>query len=88
MQKEKNIYIGCGPDIREGFLHADVRKFEHVDIVCKAWKLSKHMIEVNHVYSRYLLQYLTNFEADRALRDWFKALKTDGTVRIIVPNMD
>ncbi len=88
MQKEKNIYIGCGPDIREGFLHVDVRKFKHVDIVCNAWELSKHMIEVNHVYSRYLLQYLTNFEADRALRDWFKALKTAGTVRIIVPNMD
>jgi len=37
IEKEKNVYIGCGPDIKEGFLHADVRKFEHVNIVCNAW---------------------------------------------------
>jgi predicted SAM-dependent methyltransferase/2-polyprenyl-3-methyl-5-hydroxy-6-metoxy-1,4-benzoquinol methylase len=85
---EKNIYMGCGPDIREEFIHCDIRKFEHVDIVCKAWELSFHMMEVNHIYSRHMLEHLTNFEADRTLRDWFKALKTNGTIRIIVPDMD
>lgn len=88
MNKEKNIYMGCGPDIREGFIHCDIREFEHVDIVCKAWELSSNVKEVNHIYSRHMLEYLTNYEADRALRDWFKALKTDGTIRIIVPDMD
>lgn len=86
--EEKNIYIGCGLDIREGFLHADVRKFDHVDIVCNAWELSKHTHEVNHIYSKHMLEYLTNFEADRALRDWFKALKADGTICVIVPDMN
>jgi len=88
MKNEKNIYIGCGPDIREGFLHVDIRKFDHVDFVSKAWELSKHIMEVDHIYSRNMLERLTNFEADRALRDWFKALKTGGTIRIIVPDMD
>ncbi|WP_418181138.1 methyltransferase domain-containing protein [Aliarcobacter lanthieri] len=88
MNKEKNIYMGCGPDIREGFIHCDIRKFEHIDIVCKAWELSNYMMEVNHIYSRHMLEYLTNYEADRALRDWFKALKTGGTIRVIVPDMD
>lgn len=86
--KEKNIYMGCGPDIREGFIHCDIRKFDHVDIVCKAWELSSHMLEVDHVYSRHMLEHLTNFEADRALRDWLKSLKTHGTIRVIVPDMD
>lgn len=88
MYKEKNIYMGCGPDIREGFIHCDIREFEHVDIVCKAWELSSHMMEVNHIYSRHMLEHLTNYEADRALRDWFKSLKTGGTIRIVVPDMD
>ncbi|MDX4050294.1 methyltransferase domain-containing protein [Aliarcobacter skirrowii] len=88
MNKEKNIYMGCGPDIREGFIHCDIREFEHVDIVCKAWELSSHMMEVNHIYSRHMLEHLTNYEADRALRDWFKSLKTGGTIRIVVPDMD
>lgn len=88
MNKELNVYIGCGSDIREGFIHIDVRKFEHVDYVCKAWEVSCHMMEINHIYSRHMLEHLTNYEADRALRDWFKALKIDGTIRVIVPNMD
>lgn len=88
MSKEKNVYMGCGPDIREGFIHCDIRKFEHIDIVCKAWELSSHMMEVNHIYSRHMLEHLTNYEADRALRDWFKSLKTGGTIRIVVPDMD
>jgi predicted SAM-dependent methyltransferase/2-polyprenyl-3-methyl-5-hydroxy-6-metoxy-1,4-benzoquinol methylase len=88
MNKEKNIYVGCGPDIRDGFIHCDIRKFDHVDLVCKAWELSSHMMEINHIYSRHMLEHLTNYEADRALRDWFKALKTCGTIRIVVPDMD
>jgi 2-polyprenyl-3-methyl-5-hydroxy-6-metoxy-1,4-benzoquinol methylase len=88
MLLSKDIYMGCGPDIREGFVHCDIRKFDHVDIVCKAWELSNHMMEVNHIYSRHMLEHLTNYEADRALRDWFKALKTNGTIRIIVPDMN
>lgn len=88
MSKELNIYIGCGEDIREGFLHADIRKFDHVDYVCKAWELSFQLMEINHIYSRHMLEHLTNYEADRTLRDWFKSLKINGTVRIIVPNMD
>jgi 2-polyprenyl-3-methyl-5-hydroxy-6-metoxy-1,4-benzoquinol methylase len=84
----KNIYVGCGEDIREGFIHSDIRALEHVSIVCKAWEISEHIQEVDHIYSRHMLEHLTNYEADRALRDWFKALKTDGTIRVIVPDMD
>jgi predicted SAM-dependent methyltransferase/2-polyprenyl-3-methyl-5-hydroxy-6-metoxy-1,4-benzoquinol methylase len=86
--KDKKIYVGCGEDIREGFYHCDIREFNHVDIVCKAWELSSFMMEVEHIYSRHMLEYLTNYEADRTLRDWFKALKTNGTIRIVVPDMD
>lgn len=88
MNKEKNIYVGCGPDIREGFIHCNIRKFDHVDIVCKAWELSSFMMEVDHIYSKNSLPYLTNYEADRTLRDWFKILKTNGHIELVIPNMD
>ena len=48
---EINIYVSCGPDVRDGFQHADIRKFEHVDYVCKALEISKNVMEVNHIYS-------------------------------------
>ncbi len=88
MKNEINVYVGCGADIKEGFIHIDLRKFNHVDYVCKAWEVSNYLMEINHIYSRHMLEHLTNYEADRSLRDWFKALKTNGTIKIIVPNMD
>ncbi|MDY0321741.1 MAG: methyltransferase domain-containing protein [Arcobacteraceae bacterium] len=88
MQREQSVYIGCGNDIQDGFIHVNIRKLDHVDIVCDAWSVSKHLQDINHIYSRHMLEHLTNFEADRALRDWYKALAVGGTIRIIVPNMD
>jgi 2-polyprenyl-3-methyl-5-hydroxy-6-metoxy-1,4-benzoquinol methylase len=88
MNKEKNIYVGCGANIKEGFLHADNKNFEHLDFRCNAWELSSYIMEVDSIYSENLLQYLTNYEADRTLRDWFKILKTNGNIELIVPNMD
>jgi len=88
MMKEKKVYMGYGPDTKEGFIHADIRTFDNVDIVCKAWELSEQIQEVDHIYSRHMLEYLTNFEADRALRDWLKVLKIDGKIEILVPDMD
>ncbi|WP_419767654.1 methyltransferase domain-containing protein [Arcobacter sp.] len=85
---DKNIYVGCKEDRKEGFFHCDVKKFEHIDYVCSPWELSTYLMEVNFIYSINLLQYLTNYEADRVLRDWFKILKTNGKIEFIVPNMD
>ena len=86
--KEKNIYVGCGNNRKEGFIHCDPNQYDHVDIVCKSWELSKFMMEVNFIYSSNLLQYLTNYEADRTLREWFKVLKTDGNIEFVVPKLD
>jgi len=85
---EKNVYIGCGEDKKEGFIHSNSQKFDHIDIICNPWELSQHIKDVNHIYSKNLLPYLTNFEADRTLRDWFKALKTNGSITIIVPDIN
>lgn len=83
-----NLYVGCGPDIREGFVHCDLRPLPHVDCVCKAWEVSKHFSKVEHIYSRHMLEHLTQAEAMLTLQDWFSALAPGGSVRIIVPNMD
>lgn len=83
-----NLYVGCGPDAREGFIHCDLRELPHVDCVCKAWEVSRHFSGVSHIYSRHMLEHLTNAEAMLTLEDWYKALALNATVRIIVPNMD
>ncbi|MGD9553993.1 MAG: hypothetical protein AB7D96_03800 [Arcobacteraceae bacterium] len=84
----KNVYVGCGEDIKENFIHCDIRKLDHIDIVCKAWELSNYIQEVNLIYSRHMLEHLTNIEAQRTLEDWYKCLNESGMIQIIVPNID
>ncbi|GAA0366817.1 hypothetical protein GCM10009092_33950 [Bowmanella denitrificans] len=83
-----SIYVGCGDDRREGFLHCDTRAIAGVDVVCDAWELSKHAQDLSEVYSRHMLEHLTSMEADAALIDWHKALKIGGKIYIVVPDMD
>jgi predicted SAM-dependent methyltransferase len=72
---QKRIYVGCGEDRREVFLHCDIRPLPGVDIVCNAWELSQHTQGVDEIYSRHMLEHLTNNEVLATLSDWFHSLK-------------
>lgn len=83
-----NVYIGCGEDYREGYLHCDKRDLSHVDIVCNAWDIDKKISNLSTIYSRHMLEHLTDKEAMLTLRNWFKSLKKGGYLELIVPNFD
>jgi predicted SAM-dependent methyltransferase len=82
------IYVGSGPDYREGYLNCDVRRLPEVDLVCPAWQISDYTEGLDAVYSRHTLEHLTDMEARHALDDWYKSLKPGGTVEIVVPDID
>lgn len=84
----KKIYVGCGKDREEGFIHIDKRALDGVDYIKDAWDIFPEIKDVDEIYSRHMLEHLTSMEADFALRNWFKALKVGGRVHIIVPNLD
>ena len=82
------IYIGCGEDFKDDYIHCDLRALEHVDIVCKAWEVSDKINNLTKIYSRHMLEHLTNQEAILTLKNWYKALKINGELELIVPNFD
>lgn len=84
----KSLYVGCGEDRREGFMHCDTRDLPGVDLVCDAWEVSNYLSGLEQIYSRHMLEHLTSMEADAALLDWHHALKIGGSVYIVVPNLD
>lgn len=84
----KKLYYGCKEELRENFLHADQVSYPHLDFQCKPWEVSAHMLELDYIYANGVLEYLTNYEADRALRDWLKSLRLNGSIELILPNMD
>lgn len=84
----KKLYVGCGKDRVDGYIHIDKRPLIGVDYVKDAWDIFPEIKGVDEIYSRHMLEHLTSMEADFTLRNWFKALKTGGRIHIIVPNMD
>lgn len=81
------LYVGSGPDSREGYINCDIRSIPGVQLVCPAWKISAFASNVEAIYSRHTLEHLTDEETRLTLDDWFSALRIGGTVEIIVPNM-
>jgi len=53
------IYVGSGPDYREGYLNCDVRRLPEVDLVCPAWQISDYTEGLDAVYSRHTLEQFT-----------------------------
>lgn len=87
-QSEKSLYVGCGEDRREGYRHCDVREMPGIDFVCNAWEVSQHVMGLQNIYSRHMLEHLTSMEAEAALLDWHKALQIGGELYIVVPNLN
>lgn len=56
------------------------------DINCKAWKITDHVEDVQHLLSNSHLQFLTSMEADACLNNLFDALAINGQIEIIVPD--
>jgi len=81
------LYVGSGPDSREGYINCDVRPVAGVDLVCPAWHVSKFATGLESIYTRHALEHLTDMEARAALEDWHSSLKLGGTVEIIVPDL-
>ena len=84
----KKVYLGCGKDRKQGYLHGDIRPLEDIDFVCQAWELSQHEQEFDEIFSRHMFEHLTAMEGESALKDWFSALVPGGLLHIIVPDMD
>jgi predicted SAM-dependent methyltransferase len=83
------LNIGCGNSkIVEDFLGLDVRSTPITEYVMPAHDLSLFEDEsVDAIYSRHTLEHLTQGDGRTALKEWYRVLKTGGTVQIIVPDL-
>ena len=86
--KDAKVYVGCGPDRKEGYVGCDLRKLNSVDVVCKSWELSAHFENVHKIYTRHMLEHLTFKEVEATLIDWYKCLQVGGCIHLVVPFLD
>ena len=78
------LNIGCGGDIRSGYVNIDA--FAEGDLKMDAGCLGFPSNSVDGVYSSHVLEHLSKHEIGDVLAEWNRVLKVTGTVEVIVPD--
>lgn len=87
--KEIKLHLGCGEKYIPGFIHVDIRKFDHIDYVTSVDNLNMFKNNsVNLIYASHLLEHFKRFETEKVLSEWYRVLKEGGVLRIAVPDFE
>lgn len=92
MKKKKTqilkLDLGCGPNKREGFKGADIRKFPGVDYVVDLtktpWLWKKE--SVSEAHASHFVEHLTAEQRIAFCNELWRILVPGGTCQIIVPH--
>jgi predicted SAM-dependent methyltransferase len=87
--QQKQLHIGCGNRYIPGMIHVDIRNFPHVDYVTGADKL--YMFKDNSIdliYCCHLLEHFRRSQMHLVLKEWYRVLKSGGTLRLAVPDFE
>lgn len=81
------LNIGCGKDIREGWLNVDCKAF-HPDIVI--WNLTDRWPvadgEVEEIHASHVVEHFKQGERCWVMNEAYRALKPGGKMTVIVPS--
>lgn len=83
------LHLGCGKRFIPGFIHVDIDKMDHIDIVTNLNNLSMFRDNsVELIYASHVLEYYSFFEVIDVLIEWNRILMPKGKLRISVPDFD
>lgn len=82
------LNLGVGEFPIKGFVNIDVYEHEHADLICNAIKLPYEDNSIEEIYAGHILEHFPFEEAKRALKEWFRILKPNAQIGIVVPDKD
>ena len=80
------LHLGCGPRYIPGFVHVDLLRAPHVDIVGPVEKLPLANGEATLIYASHVLEHFGRREYQAVLAEWFRVLAPGGVLRLAVPD--
>jgi|SRR3989338_5434853 len=81
----KKLNLGCGKDVKEGYVNLDNIKLGGVDVVHDLNKFP-YPFQDNHfdeIYTNHVLEHLTDLV--RVMKELYRITKNNGVIRIKVP---
>ena len=83
------LHLGCGKRILPGYVHIDLDNHPHIDYCHDIKTLPMFPEEsVDLIYSCGTFEYFDRYEALDILKEWSRALKVGGLLRISVPDFE
>jgi SAM-dependent methyltransferase len=87
MDTIKDLYMGCGKQRLDGWLHADIYPYPSVDVVCdatKEWPWPDNTFE--RVFTRDFMEHLPPTASVHVINEMWRVLKPGGTMEHFIPN--
>lgn len=87
--ESKKLHLGCGEKYLPGYLHMDIRAFDHVDYVGDVKDLSQFAKETfDEIYACHVLEHIGRHQVLAVLQEWSRVLIRGGLLRIAVPDFE
>jgi len=81
------LEIGAGKAPKEGYLHNDVHKFEHIEYACEAWQISLPSNSVSEVLAKAVVEHLTRAQVSLLFDKVHEILVPGGIFQFDVPDI-
>lgn len=82
------LNLGCGRDIREGWVNVDMHAVFGPDIACDVMKLTPIPDGIaSYVLAQDVLEHLPRIQTRQALKEWNRVLAMGGEIEVRVPNV-
>lgn len=82
------LNLGCGFDIRPGYLNVDFQEFHNPDLVADIKKMEMLPSEFyEEVVAQDCLEHFPRCDTEPALAEWSRLLKLGGILKLRVPNL-
>lgn len=87
--KNMKLNLGCGSNLRKGFINIDLEKSADLRLDLRK-RLPFVNNSVEYIYNEHFFEHLSYFDktAIRCLVDYLRVLKKGSKMRLIVPDMD
>lgn len=87
----KRLHLGCGPRYLPGYIHVDIQKYPHVDVIHDITQDMSHLFapeSIDEIYACHVLEHIPRSEIITTLCRWQKLLKVGGKLRLAVPDFE
>lgn len=82
------LNVGCGNMLMEGYTNVDLYISDPAVLNVAADSLPFSNNSVDEIYSSHLLEHISHLQTEKVLAEWFRVLKPDGTLQLIVPDLE